>query len=382
MKGLVFFCFLAVFYLVSISCEDERSTEDSGNGGNDYGGDSDSDSDGDSDSDSDGDGDSDSDSDSDGDTKPKGDCQVGGQVCGCVSQTADNVLEPVDIIIAVDSSPSMNTAKNKIQNGLNGLNDSIEEEGIDARVVLIANSGNAVPMMLSWCVPKPLGSGQCGGAGKYGNDTNRDEYVHVNVSFGMNGSVPAILNNYNDYKSILREDASKQFVAVEDGQPAQTVQQFTARLEGFNPPIEEEDWTFNSVNAGSSLMGGNNFMKYVKDSGGYEGKLGQAATAFDELLEYMADNIVQGAALACEWDLPDEDFDTREVNVQYTSSSGDFEEFKHVSGEGSCGDKDAWYYDDDDDPAKVYVCPAICDRIKSDTDGKINIILGCPTLVY
>ena len=129
-------------------------------------------------------------------------------------------------------------------------------------------------------------------------------------------------------------------------------------------------------------MGNNNFMKYVKDTGGYEGKLGQAATAFDELLAYMADNIVEGAALACEWDLPDEDFDKNEVNVQYTSSEGDFEEFKHVNGKDKCGDKDAWYYDNADNPKKVHVCPAICDRIKNDTEGQIDIILGCPTMVY
>ena len=326
----------------------------------------------------------------------EGECIVHGQTCACVEETAKNTRLPVDIIFAVDSSGSMQVARNKIQSGLSGLADIIEEAGIDTHIVLLAATSvgdEGAIDAIAWCVPKPLGSGECGGGtvgsatgnplGGPGKDSNEPTFLHLNVPFGMSQAASTLLNQYPAYKHVLREKAQKQFVAVEDFWTFLTPKAFQNRLSSMDPPVNEGDWTFNAVH--TNIPGNNNYTNLVKTTGGYEGWLNQAAKAFDELLKTIADNVVDTTPLACEWTIPPapegESFDKDKVNVRFTSSKGKVTEYKKVTSEDNCKDRQGWFYDHEKDPKKVLVCPATCEKIQKDTKGKINIIMGCATVV-
>jgi hypothetical protein len=91
-------------------------------------------------------------------------------------------------------------------------------------------------------------------------------------------------------------------------------------------------------------------------------------------------NSIRGSALACEYRLPaapqGKTLDLNTVNVQYTPSSGSATTLTY--------DKDCkgpgWRYDSQTSPTKIEICPASCDAIKVDPNGKIDLVIGCATV--
>jgi hypothetical protein len=91
----------------------------------------------------------------------------------------------------------------------------------------------------------------------------------------------------------------------------------------------------------------------------------------------------------CEWGLPSateldagevEELEPTLVNVVFSQPNKDDEIFQKVAGNPECKDlSDAWYYDSETSPTKIFACEKTCDYIKSITDASINIQLGCPT---
>jgi hypothetical protein len=94
---------------------------------------------------------------------------------------------------------------------------------------------------------------------------------------------------------------------------------------------------------------------------------------------------IQGRALACQFKLPDDgSVDPTLVNVFYQPSKGSEKELiGSVPGPEDCkddgGDREAWYYDNPYDPKSILLCPASCERVAADPDGKLSLVLGCAT---
>lgn len=80
-----------------------------------------------------------------------------------------------------------------------------------------------------------------------------------------------------------------------------------------------------------------------------------------------AENVVQG-------------FDKDEVNVQLTAPSIKDTTLGRVPSKKECT-ADAWYYDDATKPTRIITCPDTCTMIQTTTGAKIDILLGCPTIV-
>jgi len=89
----------------------------------------------------------------------------------------------------------------------------------------------------------------------------------------------------------------------------------------------------------------------------------------------------------CEWGIPDppedQTFDRELVNVTF-SAPGELDRIiGKVSDESQCErlpDGWGWYYDDNDEPGKIIVCPETCTIITSTESGRIDIQLGCETV--
>lgn len=108
-----------------------------------------------------------------------------------------------------------------------------------------------------------------------------------------------------------------------------------------------------------------------------------AANAGQDFLNAM--NQIRGQALACEFTLPappdGEVLNPNRVNVGYTPPGGQAEVIGKVPGEPSCdAAQGGWYYDNEDTPTSIRICPASCDRILDEATGAINIELGCDTI--
>ncbi len=96
---------------------------------------------------------------------------------------------------------------------------------------------------------------------------------------------------------------------------------------------------------------------------------------------------MQPQALECEWEIPEppagEQFNPDKVNIQFSASgvAGDEQIIGRVNSADRCGDQLAWHYDDPNNPASMVACPKTCDTIQAAPTGRIDILLGCGTLL-
>lgn len=92
--------------------------------------------------------------------------------------------------------------------------------------------------------------------------------------------------------------------------------------------------------------------------------------------------VTQQEALPCTWAVPSSDsgkeFDRNKVNIRLTSDTV-MTTFVRVDSKDQCV-PNAWYFDDPSNPTSFIACDQTCDEITNATNGKIDILLGCPTI--
>ena len=64
----------------------------------------------------------------------------------------------------------------------------------------------------------------------------------------------------------------------------------------------------------------------------------------------------------------------------YQPASGGTEVFPKVQSLEECGDNVAWFYDNNDHPTQVLLCPAACNNVQNN-GGTITITFGCETVI-
>lgn len=91
---------------------------------------------------------------------------------------------------------------------------------------------------------------------------------------------------------------------------------------------------------------------------------------------------VRGQALPCDFALPEKvvngSIAIDQVNVVYSKGGDGEKEFFPQS--PSC-DGDGWHYDDPQNPTKIVLCPSTCATLKADWNGKLDVELGCQTII-
>ena len=102
-------------------------------------------------------------------------------------------------------------------------------------------------------------------------------------------------------------------------------------------------------------------------------------------------NAVRSAGLACQYMLPASmqdggQIDYFSVNVQFTPSTGSAVTVGNVKNRASCSaTQGGWYYDVDPTtgatPTSISICDTSCTQMKADPAGRVDILLGCKTIV-
>jgi hypothetical protein len=326
--------------------------------------------------------------------------------CATVSAEAKAQLQPADIIIAVDTSGSMDQEIQQVQANLNNFASIITGSGIDAHVILIADA--------TMCIPAPLGSGQCNGA-----DEKLPTYRHVVQTVASTDGLQVILQTYPQWKDSLRPGASKTIAIVTDDDSSMPAGDFTTQLLGLDPPtfqgfkfhaiasnVDPDDITFTCLSCAiNGMFSCNNCMEkccdkmigcsplpadkgtvyidLVNQTGGIFGDL--CIQDFGPVFQDMATGVVQSAQLSCEYAIPmppeGETLDPNEVNVNYTPTGQMPKPILNVKTPADCGVQGGWYYDDPAAPKKIIMCPSTCDTLKADATGKVDVLFGCETVI-
>jgi hypothetical protein len=97
---------------------------------------------------------------------------------------------------------------------------------------------------------------------------------------------------------------------------------------------------------------------------------------------------IREVTVACDLVIPEPDpsdpFVPTQLNVNLDPDGSDGSQpasaVPQVPSESDCGNEPGWYYDDPDDPTKVFLCPATCELLKS-PNGAVTFTFGCPTIV-
>src|SRR5690606_35519859 len=97
---------------------------------------------------------------------------------------------------------------------------------------------------------------------------------------------------------------------------------------------------------------------------------------------------IQEVAVACTFAMPEspdpeKPVDPNAVNIFYSPDGvSEGTAIPYVGSEEGCaGDKPGWYYDDPADPAVIYLCDATCNTVNASDEGKVEIKVGCKSIV-
>lgn len=122
-----------------------------------------------------------------------------------------------DVIIAIDSSASMDDEVGFVQDQINAFAATLLGDGIDLRIIVIVDS----PL---FCVPAPLGSGSCPA------DENLPGYRHQASAVGSNDAFDVILATHPNWSSSLRGNATRTIIVVSDDDSTTTATSFDTQL--------------------------------------------------------------------------------------------------------------------------------------------------------
>ncbi|HEX2679260.1 MAG TPA: vWA domain-containing protein [Polyangiales bacterium] len=347
--------------------------------------------------------------------------QDGGLVCGATSQSATQVVtektvevtedvsvaQPVALYLMVDNSGSMSewvasAGKSRwevVVDGITAFVNDPKSANIDVALGYFPGKGvdcdgsdYAVPTVPIGRLPMqaPAIISSLGSTNHYGGDTPTE------------GALRGLSKFCSDFQA-AHADEKCVAVLITDGDP-NGCDMNLANLEA----IAADARTKNGVLTYAVGMEGASFA-FLDDlavaggtdcsNGGAHKACDASGTQFQTSIESIRDHVVtqvthtevhqevQQVPLPCTWQVPaplaGQTLDPNKINVQLTAAAGAMPtSLGRVDSESACGSHaDAWYYDDPKQPTQILACPATCDAVKAAANGRIDVLLGCQTVV-
>lgn len=95
---------------------------------------------------------------------------------------------------------------------------------------------------------------------------------------------------------------------------------------------------------------------------------------------------IRQAALGCDFEIPpppaSEMLVPDKVNFTYTPGGmGTPITLPRADNLDDCGDQPGWYYDNNQSPTKIIICPASCSTIQNDSMAEVSVEFGCASVV-
>ena len=355
--------------------------------------------------------------------------------CSAITGEATTVSRPIDIIFVIDNSGSMGGEISAVQNNINvNFAQIIEASGIDYRVIMLSRHGNLGSE--SVCIEAPLSGIPIGGCSSPPSQpVNSARFFHYSEEIASEDSLCKILETYdtpdqynlapNGWRDWLRADSFKVFVEITDDQADCTgsginindgdnaaagldaANQFDQALTTLDPASfgtpSDRNYDFYSIVAlaentpptepwphTAPVQTGECSPDAQQPGTGYQqlSILTEALRypscendSFDAIFTAIAAGVIDGAAVACEFDIPQPDagiIDPSKVEVEYIpGGTGNPSIFGQVSDEPSCAGGDGFYFDDPISPSRVLLCPTSCNTVQGDDDATVNVLFGC-----
>jgi hypothetical protein len=354
-------------------------------------------------------------------TQPKPDA------CAAVTAMATLTKKPVDIIVIVDNSASMSEEIAGIQSNINNnFAMIIGASGLDYRVIMLSryNQSNYSGGYYRVCIKGPLGGNtNCDTEPKPINTSRFFQYNHIidswdtfkqilgtyNVRDPSCPAAPAACSAANGWSDWLRPDALKVFINFTDDMSDTTYSSFETSLFALTPAMFGDATNRNYV--WYSVVGlkenspatkayapadaivttycstaydpGQDYQHLSQITGGLRFPVCQTAS-FDVVFQAVANGVVQGAKVACAFEVPDapggEKVDINTVEVKYTpSNGGPPKTFSKVDDLGHCTTSGNFYIAQDADlgTSQIVLCPDACTGVQGDDQAQIGVTFDC-----
>ena len=316
--------------------------------------------------------------------------------CASHTEIAENTRGPADIIFVIDNSPSMRDEILFTQDNMNAFSQAVEDENLDLRIVLLGCLPDDCGNDQFWgiCIDPPVGAGTCPL-----DESNPPDYLHINVRTPSTRGLERLIDNYDEWSTMLRDNTALHFVAISDDNEDWDATQFHDQLMSLDPSLDgyffHGIFSYMSKEDACAISDtepccdyaapegeGTVYRDLVNATGGVMGDL--CEQDFDPIFQQFASAVIESAKLNCEWVIPEppegETLDPALVNVQYIDGNGDSTNIGRVmSADGCSSVTHGWYYDEQDPPTRIYVCPQTCQWIQGDPGAQIKLVFGCET---
>ena len=350
--------------------------------------------------------------------------------CAVASETAQLEKLPVDIIWMVDNSVSMQPAIDEVTQGLNAFAQLIGGKSLDYKVIMLSLRSKTNPVTVAGgtryavCIPPPLaGDANCGNGPSFFQSSIDIRSTQPLEQFlgtlgQTNGYMQGQERGGEPWQQELRPNATRTIVVVSDDNARLSPTDFEQFAGGKNPfnslTLPEgilrpfwnglfTDYVFSGIygwgsdtdpNVKCTYPGGTQppasgttYTTLVQKTGGVRAQLCAGSSAWGPFFDAVAQAVVKGSKLTCELALPTPStgtLDPGKVNVSIVTPTGTTTLYK-VSGAAACDLNGGWYYDDEQAPTKVLLCPASCDAAaQAGANGdpvQIDVLFGCTTIV-
>ncbi len=345
--------------------------------------------------------------------------------CATVTEKATPELLPVDIIWVVDNSVSMQPAIDEVTKGLNAFANLIAGKSLDYRVIMLSYRSKTNPVdRYAVCIPPPLaGDANCGNGPRFFQSSidilSTQPLEQFLGTLGQTaGYAAGEAKGGEPWKDQLRANATKTIVVVSDDDSRlapNDFEHFAGGKDPFNsttlpPGILDPSWgglfdgyVFSALygwgsdtdptvkcqypGGGSPPKSGQTYTTLVQQTGGVRAQICAGASAWAPFFDAVAQAVSQNSKLTCELALPTPSsgtLDPAKVNVGIVGGGVTTTLFK-VAGAGACDQSGGWYYDNDQNPTKVLLCPSSCAFAEQSgvKTGNVEIAVqfGCTTIV-
>jgi hypothetical protein len=334
--------------------------------------------------------------------------------CATASAQVEIVRQPVDIIITIDNSGSMDDEARSVEANLN-LNFAtiLEESQIDFRVILVSEHRERNLQDTAVCISQPLSTLATCPSDQPGLS---DRFFQYSTEVDSRDSFEVLLETYDGtreddfalapsgWSEWLRPEAKKVFLEISDDNENTPATEFVSALTTLAPeqfgadpsqltfvwhsivglaerpvatepyiptdPIETRECAGDAVNAGTT------YQELSRLTGGLRFPICEF-DGYDAVFRRIASDVVQSSSGACDFALPPppagRTLDLDKVAVSYQPGDGG-EALLFGQAENAAGCRADGFLVDD---AGVHLCPQACDRIGADNQASVAVLFTC-----
>lgn len=349
--------------------------------------------------------------------------------CAVTRTGAEIVKVPVDIILVIDNSGSMEDEIVGVQKNINDNFASIlASAAVDYQVLVISSHGSA-SQDRAICIESPLsGAASCHPPPATPAPTER--FKHYDLGIDSNDSFHKLLGSFqgpvaeledrshsapNGWSSWLRPEARKVFIEVTDDDPeGMTGLEFDGRLLALSAdqfgtsskrkylwhsivgivekPARTAAWlpdeALQRAMCGGSLGGkdslvvtpGLPYQELSKLTGGLRFPICEWAS-YDAVFQSIAGDVISRTELACDFAIPvppeGKALDLDKVAVAYTPGNGDAPQtYAQAQNQAHCV-PGAFYIQAD----RIFLCPEACNTVKADATAMVDVLYTCESTI-